>query len=151
MIGLIVLAVLCSRCKAPRIQETLAEEGRQRLASAGVDVARLEVDGRDAVLKGASSDAAGEELAGLLAAVPGMRSVRLIPPEPVRFELEQSGGAVALRGRLPSDAHRQALVTRAGELWGEGAVTDEMEVDAGVEEPDWLSGLPDALKGGRES
>lgn len=148
-LGLVLLCLFCVRCHAPHIEAELTEQGREQLIAAGFDPAMLiDVDGRDAKLEGlAKSEDDRASVARLVTEVPGMRTVdnRLSLPVPIRFELDRSRTMAALRGRLPNAAHREAIVSRAHELWGAEAVSDELQVDPAVVEPAWLSGLPDAL------
>ena len=65
---------------------------------------------------------------------------------PVRFALTRSGDAITLAGALPNVTHRDRIVSQARDLWGADNVIDELAVDASVEEPQWLAGLPDALR-----
>ncbi len=147
-LGLAVLCFFCVRCHAPRIEAELLDRGRERLAAAGYDRAELEVDGRDAALLGV---VAAEEdrlrAARMVAEVSGVRAVdnRLTLPEPLRFALSRSASGVALEGSLPSAAHREAIVSRARDLWGTDVAAGALEVNPAVEEPEWLAGLPDAL------
>ena len=149
LLGLALLCFLCVRCHAPRIEAELLAQGRQRLEAGSFDPATLAVGGRDATLAGVvRSEPERARIVRLVAEIPGIRRVddRLRLPEPVRFELDRSAGAVALKGRLPNQARRDAIVSRARELWGAETSADELTVDRAVEEPDWLDGLPDALR-----
>ncbi len=149
LIGLAILCVLCLRCHGPRIQAELAEQGQLALAEAGAGAATLRVKGRNAVLTGRADSAEHRDrLVEMISEIPGMRSVdssQLSIPIPVRFELARSAEGVALRGELPSVAHRDLIASTAWELWGAGTAVDELAVDPAVEEPEWLDGLPAAL------
>ncbi len=148
LLGLVVLCLLCVRCHAPRIEAELTDQGRELLAAEGFDPTVLRIDGRDATLEGVvGSEEHRLAAARLVADVPGMRVVdnRLSLPVPVRFELDRSGETAVLTGRLPNEAHRAAILSRAHDLWSAGTITDDLRVDAAVEEPEWLGGLPDAL------
>lgn len=150
-LGLILLCILCIWFHGPRIQAELETGGKAALEAAGFAPSLLaSVDGRDAILNGVvATDADRERVARLVAEIPGMRTVDagdLTLPRPVRFELDRSSGTVALRGQLPSTTHRDAIASRAREIWGDVVSTDGLEVDAAVEEPEWLAGLPDALR-----
>lgn len=149
MLGFILLCLFCVGFHAPRIQDALTDQGRERLSAAGFDRAVLEVDGRDATVTGwAASDDDRGVVERLVTDVPGMRSVdnRLTLRPRARFELDRSGGAVALRGLLPSAAHRDAMVSRARDLWGVEPVAGDLRVDPEADAPEWLDGLPNALE-----
>lgn len=76
LIALGVLCVACLRWHGPGIEAKLADQGKRRLNGAGFVSTVLSLDGRDATLEGeAASPEERDEIAGLVAAIPGVRVV----------------------------------------------------------------------------
>ena len=161
LLALVLLRFFCVRHHAEQIQSDLIEAGRQQLRQAGYDPEVLRVDGRDAILSGQAVSA--EDRRRIVEVIGGVRGLRVVddrltiaaaplatpsgsPGEPVRFAVVRSGAAVTLAGAVPTASHRDALLDRARDLWGSDNVSDELEVDASVGEPQWLAQLPDTLR-----
>ena len=151
VIGLAVLCLLCLRCHGPGMEADLVAEGQRRLNGGGFASTLLEVDGRDATLVGTvASDADRLEVARLVGKIPGMRRVdnqlAVAGSSSLSLRLDRSPDGVTLRGAVPTLAARDQLVSQAQALWGEERVIDELRVDSAVAEPDWLGGLPAAMR-----
>jgi OmpA-OmpF porin, OOP family len=55
--------------------------------------------------------------------------------------VQKDGEKVTLRGVVPDEATKSALVARARELYGEGNVTDELTIEADAEKAPWLASI----------
>jgi OOP family OmpA-OmpF porin len=69
------------------------------------------------------------------------------PLTPANFHARLEQGTLTLRGSLPSEENKTAILQRAQELYGTtpGRVIDELIVDSNVEASSWTSGIPQVL------
>ena len=136
-------------------ESTLRASARASLESSDQNVA-VDISGRDARLIGVvESEAIAEELVGTVDAVEGVRLVSneilVVAPEPPpqrapELEVRLVGGAISLRGALPSEEVATAIVDAASEAYGSDRVIDALDFDEGVEEEPWLGFLPGVFK-----
>jgi OOP family OmpA-OmpF porin len=148
--GLALLCVLCLYCRAPAIEEDLRARAEACLIDAGLDVGVLTVSGRDATLTGSvASPVIGDGVEACIAAIPGIRVVNN------RLEITVRGvlgfrtryGDVTLRGTVPTELARSALIDEAVALWGSENVVDELEVDPNRTFEVWPDSFDPALAG----
>src|SRR5437868_10801801 len=68
-----------------------------------------------------------------------------LPPASFHAHLEH--GTLTLRGSLPSQTSKAAILERAQELYGAppGRIVDELAVDPKVESAAWIANVPKAL------
>lgn len=66
---------------------------------------------------------------------------------PASFHAHLEHGTLTLRGSLPSETSKTAILQRAQELYGAppGRIVDELAVDPGVESAAWIGNVPKAL------
>jgi OOP family OmpA-OmpF porin len=69
------------------------------------------------------------------------------PPTPASFHAQLEQGTLTLRGSLPSERSKAAILQRAKELYGTtpGRVVDKLSVDPGVGSASWVDNVPKAL------
>ncbi|MEM1055957.1 MAG: OmpA family protein [Bacteroidota bacterium] len=163
LLGLVILAFACFAFHAPGIQADL--QSRATAALAGTPGATASLDGLDVVLRGtvADEDARDQALAAA-AAVPGVRrvldSLTVTGGIPASDGSDTSGlafaldrdGALVVRGTVPDEATRDAILARVRDLFPGQAVRDEITVSADADGSWWpafdgvlaaLAALPD--------
>ena len=102
-------------------------------------------------MKSAAILAAGIAALGLLAALCLPRhlppSGASAPPTPANFHARVEHGMLILRGSLPSETSKAAILQRAQELYGAtpGNVVDELAVDPRVGPVDWADNVSQVL------
>ena len=166
--GLLALALLCILClffRAPAIQDDIQARTGTALETAGFDTSTMSVSGRDVTLTvtvpNEEARARAEEVAQSVwgvravdnqlqvAAVPAEAAVATTAaaaPMPGRLELIKHGPTLTLRGSVPSEEAREALVAQAESVWGEGNVIDELTIDPALDPlPEWLPEVTDAM------
>lgn len=136
---------------AAALQARLEAKAHEALVLAGIDWARVEMDGQTAILTGAApSEDAVEEAArivlhssgpgGLLLGGVSQVQTETTPADPVRPYVwsagKEPGGRLVLSGHVPSKAIRVALMLEATASSATG-VEDRMIVAAGVPAGNW--------------
>ena len=102
-------------------------------------------------MKSAAIIAAGIVALALLAALCLPRhlppSMAAVPPTPANFHARFEQGTLTLRGSLPSETSKAAILQRAQELYGAtpGNVVDELVVDPRVGPVAWADSVPKVL------
>ncbi|MEL6616167.1 MAG: OmpA family protein [Bacteroidota bacterium] len=152
LLGLLVLCVACVAALAPSIEASLARQAQEALTNAGLaDAATLTVDGRD-VLISADDPEIAEQARALLAGLDGLRVVDIAAPEAPLPEVALEGpfalmpladGGLALRGQVPDEATRDALLAAARDAFGD-EVRDGLEIDS-TASGDWAEAAAAAL------
>ena len=68
-------------------------------------------------------------------------------PIPASFHAHLEHGTLTLRGSLPSESSKSAILERAQELYGAplGRIVDELVVDSKVESAAWIGNVPKSL------
>jgi OmpA-OmpF porin, OOP family len=135
------------------IEQDLTTRAEQELKGTGFSWAKGTFSGRDGVLVGQASDETdAERVAGIVKNVRGVRVAE------TRFDLiekadnytwgaSRSGGKVSLRGMVPNENTRVAIVGVAKQTFPGLSVEDGMKLTRGVPSQDtWLSGVTFGLK-----
>ena len=154
----IILAVLMgysvSRYKAPEIQADIDSRTEERLASIGpAGELSVDTDGRHVTLRGyASSEAEkgqiieqADEIWGGLGPIDEIKLLEVAKPYEVSIAKEANGRST-LRGVVPSEAARLALINKAEALFGE-QVDTELTLAAGAPEGNWLGAVLQGMDG----
>jgi OmpA-OmpF porin, OOP family len=154
--GLPVVALLswvAASYERPGIEQDLATRAELALKGTGFTWAKTGFTGRDGVLTGQASD---EGDADKVAAI--VKTIRGVRVAETRFDLIEkadnytwsairAGGKVRLRGMVPNENTRVAIVGVAKQTFLGLAVEDEMKLARGVPSQDtWLSGVTFGLK-----
>lgn len=119
--ALAILALLCVRSNAPRIEKDILSRTESALKSAGLQFATVRVDGRDVRIEGtAPSETAQKAAAELVSGVLGVRSVEAAmtiakaaePPAPRKWTLalDRQADTIVLSGMLPNETMRDRFV-----------------------------------------
>jgi len=147
-IALVLLALVWGVDNA---ETTLRAEARADLEVLDQTIA-VDFSGRDARLIGVvESDAAAIQAVETVDAIDGVRLVRneivVDEPEPPplrdpELDIRLVGGAILLRGAVPSEDVAAALLEAAAEAYGSDRVIDNLDVDSNVEFQTWLSFVP---------
>jgi OOP family OmpA-OmpF porin len=162
--ALVLFIGLAIRREAPLIEQDIRERAITALSDAGMDWARVNVDGRDVTLDGLapSADARGEahrlaaELEGvrvvqdLVTEAPARTEVAPEPPPPVvlpyALVLRSDGAHLTLTGDVPDDAATSRLVELAGKRFAVADVKDALARGTRSAPADWSSAAAAALE-----
>ena len=153
LIGLTALTVGCVALHGPGIEADI--DARASAAVARFPMSSVHVDGRDVTLVGAA--ATDGERAAALAAAASVRGVRIVRDGLTvtsaagattldsagvavgAFSLSEGDDGVVVRGRVPDETARAAVLARVGAVFPGRSVTDGMAIDPSV--PDWQGAL----------
>lgn len=152
---------LCAGIRAAEIERDLLVRAQRALAAAGVPYFGLEIDGREAVLRGAvGSPEEGDLVRGVVTGVRGIRAVRdaLIveafpeatarsaarPTRSPTLRVQRLGDRLFVRGLLPDEAAADELRGYLGAFDGE---VDSLRLSVGddVAEADWMARLEELV------
>ena len=134
VIGLALLCLLCPSCRAPAVEQDVRNAAFACAAEVGLDPGIVSVSGRDVALAGwVPSEELRAHLSSCIAAFSGARVIN------DQLEVQVAGTLgflthyddITLSGVVPTPADHEALVAKAGDLWGESNVTDALEVNPG--------------------
>ncbi len=148
-LGLIPLAILllvAGTIRQPSIETDLGARGQASLRSGGLDWARLELAGRDAVLKGEAPAPEARPAAREIAEnVFGLRLVRdettLLPEQkPFLTTLIRDGNRVVVTGSIPPGPARKVLLDTVARAFPGLAIEDQLKPARGAS-PNHLGGL----------
>lgn len=148
LVGLVLLTFACVALHTPGIEADLA--AGTTAAVAGFADVSAQVDGRDVTLVGTVASGAAREQA--LAAAATVRGVRIVRdglavgtagasggPAVGAFSLAEGDDGLVMRGPVPDEAARAAVLASIGAAFPGRAVTDGMTIDPAA--PDWQGAL----------
>lgn len=152
LLALWVIVVLAALVWGVDNAETsLRAEARFTLENDEHNIA-VDFSGRDARLIGVvESDVVADEVVATVDAIDGVRLVRSEivvaapeppPPRPAEIDVRLVGGAVALRGAVPSDDVATSLVEAAEDAYGSDRVIVSLDIESNVEPDTWLNFVP---------
>ena len=154
----IILAVLMgysvSRYKAPEIQADIDSRTEERLASMETTgELTVETDGRHVTIRGyASSEAEKEQIIeqakdvwGALGPIDEIELLEVVKPYEVSI-VKEADDRLTLRGVVPSETARLALIDKAEALSGE-EIDSELTLAAGAPEGDWIGAILQGMDG----
>ena len=153
LIPIIGLGWVATQLERGKIETDLWRRAVQQLEQRGIAFPKVSVEGRDALMTGRAPDETQQNVAGDLArATWGVRRVTnqtevLQRVENFRWSALRDGRVIQLRGNVPDDAARQAIVNTARATFPGATVDDDMQLARGV--PDyqaWQGGVDFALK-----
>ena len=163
--ALVLFMGLAIRREAPLIERDIRERAITALTDAGMDWARVNVDGRDVTLGGSapSGEARGEarrlamELTGvrvvhdLVSEAPARTEIAPEPPPPPTvlpydLVLRSDGAHLTLAGDVPDDAQTSRLVDLAGKRFAVADVKDTLARGGRSAPPDWSAAAAAALE-----
>lgn len=138
LVGLALLTVLCVRCHGPQIEAELAAGTAAALGEEAMDGVDVALDGRDVVLTGlADSDEERVRYGALAAGVRGVRAVdnrlRIAGEADLSaagFSLADGADGVVVRGAVPDEEARAALLAAVEARFPGREVRDEITVGA---------------------
>ncbi|MDA8869929.1 OmpA family protein [Rhizobiaceae bacterium] len=143
----VLLSALAVWLNHGRIQTELSEQASATLAAEGQGWATVEMDGRDAVLRGtAPSETAQADAQAIADATYDIRVVAdgselLAAQAPYTLTAERSGNTVALTGFVPDEATRATILANAQTRFPDASIDDQMVLARGA--PDGLPALAD--------
>lgn len=162
--ALVLFIGLAIRREAPLIEKDIRERASATLTDAGMDWARVNVDGRDVTLGGSAPSAnARDEAHRLVAELEGVRIVQDLmieapaqtevapePPAPVPLPyalvLRSDGAHLTLTGDVPDDAATSRLVELAGKRFAVADVKEGLARGTRSAPPDWSVAAAAALE-----
>jgi outer membrane protein OmpA-like peptidoglycan-associated protein/osmotically-inducible protein OsmY len=154
--GLVPLALLFGALvlfERDRIEADLRTRTQAAVTGAGLRWATATFEGRDALITGSALDETDPEKAKrVVRDVWGVRvadsRVALVEKaETYLWYASRAGNRIRLRGMVPNDATRGAIVGSARKLFAQDQVEDEMQLRRGVPSEDtWLTGINFALR-----
>lgn len=120
------------------IADDVAARARAALESDAQPWARVAIDGRDVTLSGVAPTPGSPQLA--LEAADRVFGVRVVASratvlplaDPYLFAATRDGDRLTLRGSIPSDAARAALIAAAGKIVSSATITDQLTVARGA-------------------
>lgn len=151
---LIVAVVVSAAVNVQRIRMEILSGAQLALSAAGIPFYGVEADGRDVVLRGFVSSAdLGERMVAIVAAVPGVRTVRnqtvverIVPRgaapvggAPAELRVQRLGQRVRVSGRLPTAGAVTAWVESLAAVAGGRNVESALMEDARVQEHPWVA------------
>jgi OmpA-OmpF porin, OOP family len=149
--GLLPLGLLCGAAlffERGRVEADLRQRTDLAMSNAGLNWATTGFDGRDVTITGRALEEGDPEKAARVARdVWGVRTansqVELIErAEAYLWYATRTGNRVRLRGMVPNDNTRAAILNVAKTTFAGSQVDDEMQLKRGVPNPDtWLSGV----------
>lgn len=154
IISAVLMGYSVSRYKAPEIQADIDSRTEERLASIETaDELTVDTDGRHVTLRGyAASEAEkgqiierAEEVWGALGPIDEIELLEVVTPYEISIAKEVDGRST-LRGVVPSETARLALIDKAEALFGE-QVDSDLTLAAGVPEGNWLGAVLQGMDG----
>ena len=141
---LVVSAVVQPTTWIDRVPPMLGELGdlTDATVSFGIDVAVVSGE--------VPSEEAKDRIGAILESAVGdvvvvTNNLEVVPPTPLEFHAAGAEGQVILAGLLPDEETIVAVADAAVSAYGEGNVTNLLEVGAKVEDPPWLDALADIV------
>ncbi len=140
ILTVVILSALALWLKAPVIEGDLKAKASAALVEQGHAWAEVEMDGRDAVVRGAAPSESGKDQASSITdAVYDIRVVDnqtdlIAAQSPYIFKATRDGDAVELSGFVPDEQARQTLLGAVKETISGSTVTDKLELARGAPE-----------------
>jgi outer membrane protein OmpA-like peptidoglycan-associated protein len=148
LLGLIALALLiflCVRSDAPAIQKDIQTRSSKALSLAPTNLVNVSVDGRNVILKGATtSDTLRNKATDMAQAVYGVVSVNnhmtvaQVKAKPVKINspykslFTKTASGIVLSGLVPDEQQRKVLLKEAEQEFGAGKVVDQLKIASGA-------------------
>ncbi len=154
--GLVPLALLCGGAllfERDRIEQDLRARTEAAMSSAGLKWAAMQFDGRDAVISGNALDESDPEKAKRIARdvwgvrVADSQATLVEKADSYLWYASRAGNRVRLRGMVPNESTREAILGLAKQTFAGDQVEDEMQLRRGVPNQDtWLTGVTFAMR-----
>lgn len=149
----VVLCVVAIWTSAPRIQGDLEARSAAAVLAENLPADRFRFSGRDAWIVESGDPDETRRLAQILQGVPGVRRVRMIessgvssPAAPPVAEITRTESALVVRGRVPDEGSRRALLDRVRSAVDRGTIEDSVEVAPSSRPPPTWDALPTILR-----